>query len=146
MPNLNKVMLIGHLTRDPHLSTTGSNTKVCNFSLAINRYWNTPDGDKQHETTYIDAVAWARMGEIISANVKKGRPLYIGGRLRLDTWETDGVKRSKIVVVVEEFEFLDSQANPKPTNSGRRRPSSDDRTGRSQPRPATTRDDDDIPF
>jgi single-strand DNA-binding protein len=109
MPNLNKVMLIGNLTRDPELRYTPNNTAICGFGLAINRKWNGQDGQQNEETTFVDCEAWARAGEVINQYVRKGRPLFVEGRLKLDQWQDkDGGKRSKLKVVVENFQFLDS--------------------------------------
>ncbi len=110
MPNLNKVMLMGNLTRDVETKTTAGNQAVASFSLAINRKFRTKDGEDREETTFVDCEAWGKTGEIIAKYVSKGRPLYVEGRLKLDSWEDkDGQKRSKMRVVVEEFQFIDSR-------------------------------------
>jgi len=138
MPNLNRVLLIGNLTRDPELKYLPSGTAVCEFGLAINRKWKGKDGNQQDETCFVDCQAWARSGEIIAEYCAKGKPLFIEGRLKLDSWEgRDGTKRSKLRVVVENFQLLGSR---------------DARGGQSQestPPPATDNDadaDSDIPF
>jgi single-strand DNA-binding protein len=121
MPNLNRTLLIGNLTRDPESRVTPKGTAICQFGLAINREWKTEGGQKQEETTFIDCEAWGRTGETIAQYCKKGRPLFIEGRLKLDTWEdkTNGQKRSKLKVVVESFQFLggreDGQERSAPT-------------------------------
>jgi single-strand DNA-binding protein len=110
MPNLNKVMLMGNLTRDVELKTTPSNQTVGNIGLAINRRWKTPDGEQREETTFVDCEAWGKTAEILAKYLSKGRPVYLEGRLKLDQWEDkDGQKRSKMRVVVEEFQFVDSK-------------------------------------
>ncbi len=112
MPNLNRVMLMGNLTRDPELRYTPNNTAVANIGLAINRRWrNQQTNEWQEETTFIDCEAWGRTAETISQYLKKGRPLYVEGRLRLDTWQDkeSGQNRSKLKVVVETFQFIDSR-------------------------------------
>lgn len=110
MPNLNKVMLMGNLTRDVELKTTTNNQTVGNIGLAINRRWKTPDGEQREETTFVDCEAWGKTAEILAKYLSKGRPVYIEGRLKLDQWEDkDGGKRSKMRVVVEEFQFIDSK-------------------------------------
>ncbi len=112
MPNLNKVMLMGNLTRDPELRYTPNNTAVANLGMAINRTWfNKQTNEKQEETTFVDLEAWGRTAEVLNQYLKKGRPLYVEGRLKLDTWQDkeSGGNRSKLKIVVETFEFLDSR-------------------------------------
>lgn len=103
----NKVTLVGNLTRDPELRTTSGGRSVCSFSLAVNRTWRNAEGEQQEAVDFIDCVAWGKAGEIINQYMKKGRPLLVAGRLQQDTWEQDGNKRSKIEVVVEDFNFID---------------------------------------
>jgi len=112
MPNLNKVMLMGNLTRDPELRYTPNNTAVANLGMAINRTWfNKQTNEKQEETTFVDLEAWGRTAEVLNQYLKKGRPLYVEGRLKLDQWQDkeSGGNRSKLKIVVETFEFLDSR-------------------------------------
>lgn len=104
----NKVTLLGNLTRDPELKTTSGGRSVCSFSLAVNRTWRNADGEQQEAVDFIDCVAWGKAGEIINQYMQKGRPLLVAGRLQQDTWEQDGNKRSKIEVVVEDFNFIDA--------------------------------------
>lgn len=113
MPNLNKVMLMGNLTRDPELRYTPNNTAVANLGMAINRRWfNKQTNENQEETTFVDLEAWGRTAEVLNQYLKKGKPLYVEGRLKLDTWQDkeSGGNRSKLKIVVETFEFLDSRA------------------------------------
>lgn len=116
MANLNKVLLIGNLTRDPELRHTPKRTAICSFSLAINRKFRDESGGDREEVTYIDVEAWGKAGENIAKYCSKGRPLFVEGRLRLDQWEdkTTKEKRSRIKVVCENFQFLGT----KPENSG----------------------------
>lgn len=110
MANLNKVLLIGRLTRDPETRTTGSGSAVVAFGLATNRTWIKRDtNEKQEDTTFVDIEAWGRTGETIARYMRKGRQIFIEGRLKLDTWEKDGQRRSKLYVVAETFQFIDSQ-------------------------------------
>lgn len=102
----NKVTLMGNLTRDPELRTTQNGNSVCNFSLAVNRTWRNADGEQQEEVDFIDCVAWGKAGELIEQYTNKGRPLLVSGRLKQDTWEQEGNKRSKLEVVVEDFNFV----------------------------------------
>ena len=109
MANLNKVMLIGRLTRDPETRSTAGGNSVTKFGLAVNRSYRKKDSDEQvEEVTFVDIEAWGKTGETFARYMKKGRPAYIEGRLRLDSWEKDGQKRTKLLVVMEDFQFLDS--------------------------------------
>lgn len=104
----NKVVLMGNLTRDPETRTTPSGQSVTNFSLAVNRTWRGQDGSQQESVSYIDCVAWGKPGEIIAQYLQKGRAVLISGRLEQRSWEQDGQKRSKVEVIVEDFNFVDS--------------------------------------
>ena len=107
MANLNKVMLIGNLTRDPELKYTPGNQAVCEIGLAVNRKYRTKDNEEREEVTFIDCEAWGKQAEVLKQYMTKGKPLFIEGRLKLDTWEDkDGGKRSKMRVVIENFQFL----------------------------------------
>jgi len=108
MANLNKVMLIGNLTRDPELRVTPKGTAICTFSIAVNRKFKDDSGGEREEVTYVDIEAWGKSGENISKYVTKGRPLFVEGRLRLDQWEDKNTKekRSRMKVVLENFQFL----------------------------------------
>ncbi len=119
MPNLNRVMLMGNLTRDPELRYTNSNMAVINFGLAINRRWRNQAGDQQEETVFVDCEAWGKQAETINQYLKKGRPVYLEGRLKLDQWEDkEGQKRSKLKVVVEGFQFIDARQGAAGEDSG----------------------------
>ena len=108
MPSLNKVLLMGNLTRDPELRVTPKGTSICQFSLAINRQFKMESGESREEVIYVDVEAWGKQGETIAKYVTKGRPLYVEGRLRLDQWEDKNTKekRSRMKVVLEQFQFL----------------------------------------
>lgn len=103
----NKVILMGNLTRDPETRTTPSGQSVTNFSLAVNRTWRGADGQQNEAVSYIDCVAWGKPGEIIAQYMTKGRSLLVSGRLDQRSWEDkeSGGKRSKIEVIVEDFNF-----------------------------------------
>lgn len=127
MANLNKVFLMGNLTRDPELRYTPSGTAVCEFGVAINRRWTTPEGERRDETCFVDCNMWARRGEVIAEYFRKGSPIFIEGRLQFDQWETrDGQKRSKLRVVAENFEFLGERGGREgggpPPSGGQRQP------------------------
>jgi single-strand DNA-binding protein len=111
MPNLNKVMLMGNLTRDPEIKYTPKGTAIANLGLAVNRVWTTDQGEKREEVTFVDVELWSRQAEIAEQYLKKGRPVYIEGRLQLDTWDDKqtGQKRSKMKVVGENMQLLGSR-------------------------------------
>jgi len=111
MANLNKVMLIGNLTRDPELRHTPKGTAVTELGLAINRVWYDDNKQKQEETTFVDVTFWGRQAESIQQYLTKGRPIFIEGRLQLDSWDDKetGKKRSKLRVIGESFQFIDSK-------------------------------------
>jgi single-strand DNA-binding protein len=110
MASFNKVILVGNLTRDPELRYTPKGTAVAKIGLAVNRRWTTETGEQREEVTFVDIDAFGKQAETIGQYVKKGRPLLVEGRLRLDTWDDKqtGQKRSKLGVVLETFQFLDS--------------------------------------
>jgi single-strand DNA-binding protein len=111
MPTVNKVMLLGNLTRDPELRYTPQGAAVCEFALALNRvYTNKQTGQRVEEVSYIDIVAWGRTGELCAEYLKKGRQAFIEGRLTQDRWESqDGKKMSKVRVTAESVQFLGSR-------------------------------------
>ncbi len=108
MANFNKVILAGNLTRDPQLSYLPSGTPVCEIGLAVNRRWKAQQtGETREETTFVDCRTFGRQAETLNQYMQKGRPLLVEGRLRYEAWEgKDGQKRSKLSVVVENFQFL----------------------------------------
>jgi single-strand DNA-binding protein len=111
MPNLNKVMLMGNLTRDPEVKYTPKGTAIAEFGLAVNRNYTTESGEKREEVTFLDIEAFGRVAEIIGEYCKKGRPLFVEGRLKLDQWEDKqtGQKRSKLRVVADNIQLLGSR-------------------------------------
>ena len=103
----NKVILMGNLTRDVETRTTPSGQTVSNFSLAVTRSWKGQDGQTQDQTSFINCVAWGKIGEIIAQYVQKGAPLLVSGRLDQRSYEDkDGNKRQAVEVVVEDFNFV----------------------------------------
>ena len=115
----NKVILMGNLTRDPETRTTPNGQSVTNFSLAVNRTWKGQDGSTQEAVSYIDCVAWGRTGEVIAQYMQKGRPILVSGRLDQRSWEQDGNKRSKVEVIVEDFNFVGGGQGDGGSYSGR---------------------------
>ncbi|MHC4720876.1 MAG: single-stranded DNA-binding protein [Planctomycetota bacterium] len=123
MASLNKVLLMGNLTRDPQLSYLPSQTAVVEFGLAVNRRWTGKDGDARQETCFVDCRAFGRQAENINKYLTKGRALFVEGRLTFDTWTAqDGTKRSKHRVTVENFQFL-SGPSAKQVEGGVEQPS-----------------------
>jgi len=107
MATLNKVFLMGRLTRDPELRYTPQGVPVTDLGLAVNREF-TPSGggEKRKDTLFIDVTVWKKQAEICCQYLKKGQPIFIEGRLQMDSWEKDGKKNTKIRVVAENFQFL----------------------------------------
>jgi single-strand DNA-binding protein len=108
MPNVNKVILIGNLTRDPQTKQLPSQSMVTEFGLAMNRKFKNHDGEDREEVCFVECAAFGRQAEVIQKYCRKGKQLYIEGRLRYDSWEDKNGhgKRSKLSVVVESFQFL----------------------------------------
>lgn len=108
MAYLNRVFLIGNLTRDPEFRVTPKGTSTASFGLAVNRQYRDESGAARDETTFVDIEAWGKQGELVSKYLTKGSPCMVEGRLRLDSWEdkTTGQKRSRIKVVAENVQFL----------------------------------------
>lgn len=116
MANFNKVILAGNLTRDPELRYTPKGTAIARIGLAINRSWTSETGEKKEEVTFVDVDAFGKTAEIIGQYFKKGRPILMEGRLRYETWDDKQTnqKRSKLGVVMESFQFMDSQRTGEP--------------------------------
>lgn len=131
MANLNKVMLIGNLTRDVEIRHTPKGTAVADLGLAINRYYQSDNGERQEETTFVDVTVWGKQAELAQQFLYKGRPVYIEGRLQMDTWEdkNDGKKRTKIKVVAENIQFLGSRGDGGGGGGGGYRGGDDEESG-----------------
>src|SRR6476620_12809920 len=108
MASFNKVLLMGNLTRDPQMKFLPSQTQVTEFGLACNRKFRTQQGEDREEVTFVDCTAFGKTGELINQYFTKGKPIFIDGRLKYDSWEDKqgGGKRSKLTVVVENFQFI----------------------------------------
>ena len=150
MASFNKVILMGNLTRDPELRVTVNGFSICKMSLAVNRVYQTREGERREEVAYVDVDAFGRQAETISKYMTKGRPILIEGRLKLDTWETQqGEKRSKLGVVLETFKFVGGGGG---SSDSRAQQSSHVERSSPPPRPrppAPTHDaieEDDVPF
>jgi single-strand DNA-binding protein len=152
MANLNRVLLIGNLTRDPEVRYTPKGTAVTEIGLAVNRIYSGEDGEKKEETTFVDVTLWARQAEIAGQYLKKGRPVFIEGRLQLDTWDDKqtGQKRSRLRVVAENLQLLGSRQEGEgsvSTSAPRRSPGPSTPPARTEPRdPDLDAEPDDIPF
>src|SRR6266436_6556261 len=156
MANLNRVVLIGNLTRDPDLRYTPKGTAVAELGVAVNRIYSGEDGEKKEETTFVDVTLWARQAEVAGQYLKKGRPVFIEGRLQLDTWDDKqtGQKRSRLRVVAENLQLLGSRQDSEGSSSfsssspaPRRGPSAPAPPPKPEPRdPDLDAEPDDIPF
>jgi len=106
--NLNKVQVAGRLTRDPELRYLPNGTAICQIGVAVNRSWKSDNGEKKEEVTFVDVTLWGKTGENVSQYLKKGQPIYVEGRLKLEEWDdkTTGKKRLKLGVVGESFQFV----------------------------------------
>lgn len=140
MPSLNKTFLMGHLARDPELRVTPKGTQVCQFAIGINREWKTESGEKQSEVTFVDIEAWGRTAETISKYFVKGRPIFVEGRLKQDLWEDKNTheKRSRIKIVLENFQFVGGDRNAEPNDKPAQAPQN--------PEPKQASLDEDVPF
>jgi single-strand DNA-binding protein len=155
MASFNKVILLGNLTRDPEVRYTPKGSAVCDLGIAVNRSYTLDNGEKREEVTYVDVVLWARLAEIAGEYLKKGRPIFIEGRLQLDTWDDkqSGQKRSKLRVIGETMQLLGSRpGGAAPGAAAGGEGESDERPARGKtpvaPKAAASAepDDDEIPF
>ncbi len=117
MPDLNEVRLIGRLTRDPELRAIPNGQQVAQLGLATSRKYKGQDGVLREETTFVDITCWGKLADTVTRYMKKGRLIFVAGRLKFDSWDdkTSGQKRSKLSVVAENIQFLDSNGNGKQT-------------------------------
>ena len=152
MASFNKVILMGNLTRDPELRYTPKGTAVAKLGLAVNRTWKTETGETKEDVLFIDIEAFSRQAETIGQYLKKGSPVLVEGRLRLDTWDDKQTnqKRSKILVTAENVKFL-SSGQPREgggTNTSRSRApvSAPANAASVEPAPEEPPAEDDVPF
>jgi single-strand DNA-binding protein len=151
MASFNKVILLGNLTRDPEVRYTPKGSAVCDLGIAINRQYTLDSGEKREEVTFVDVVLWSRLAEIAGEYLKKGRPIFIEGRLQLDTWDDkqSGQKRSKLRVIGETMQLLGGRP---PGTGGGSEGGEEGKASRGKttppPKPAAggEPDDDEIPF
>ena len=160
--SLNKVLLMGNLTRDPEVKYTPKGTAVCDLAMAINDSYKAQDGTIKETVTYVDVEVWGRTAENCKQYLTKGRPVFVEGQLKLDQWEQEGQKRSRLKVRADRVQFLGGggpgggaggRSGGNYASGGAQPSSSPSDTGRtaarppaqSEDRPPVT-EDDDIPF
>jgi single-strand DNA-binding protein len=153
MASFNKVILVGNLTRDPELRYTPKGMAIAKFGLAVNRVWKNEAGETKEEVTFVDIDVFGRTAENVGQYMRKGSPILIEGRLRLDTWDDKqtGQKRSKLGVVAETVQFLGAPrgaeagsgdgGRPKPPQASRPAPANEPAAPESGPP-----EEDDVPF
>ena len=157
MASVNKVILIGNLTRDPEVRyLPKGGIAVADIGMAMNRSWTPPDGgERREEVTFVTVTFWGRQAEVAGEYLKKGRPVYIEGRLQLDSWEdkNTGEKRNKLKVVGEKMEFLGggeggggSSPQQREENAQSNQSASESSEGNDGAQFETDSDEDDIPF
>ena len=106
-----KVIIVGNITRDPELRSTASGTQVCGFSVAVNRNYRDSSGEQKENVSFFDCSAWGKSGELIAQYAKKGSGILVSGRLEQRSWEDkEGQKRSRVEIVVEDFNFIGGAA------------------------------------
>jgi single-strand DNA-binding protein len=157
MANFNKVLLMGNLTRDPEVRYTPKGTAVAQMGLAVNRKWTDESGQQREEVLFVDIEVWGRQAETAGQYLSKGRPVFVEGRLRLDSWDDKetGQKRNKLKVVAERVQFLggsrgagaaefsDQPPSEKPQGRGSRAPA---RGVEAEEIPSESPPEDDVPF
>lgn len=147
MASFNKVIILGNLCRDPELRTVSTGTQVCDASIAINDRRKNASGEWVEEATFVDVTFWNKTAEILAEYLRKGSPVLVEGRLKLDKWEKDGQKHSKLRVVCERMQMVGSKGD----GGGQRREadSAPPRDPSDAPAPSgtdTTYDDNNLPF
>jgi len=147
MASFNKVILLGNLTRDPEVRYTPKGSAVCDLGIAVNRVYTTDSGERREEVTYVDVVLWARLAEIAGEYLKKGRPVFIEGRLQMDTWDDKqtGQKRTRLRVVGESMQLLGTRP---PGTGAAAEAAGEDRQTAAPPKPSAPAepDEDEIPY
>ena len=162
MASYNKVLLMGNLTRDPEVRYTPKGTAIANIGLAVNRRWTTDAGEQTEDVTFVDVEVWGRQAETVGQYLSKGKPIFVEGRLKLDSWEDkeSGQKKSKMKVVCEHFQFIGAPGGGRgelkdqapsdevPARSAGRggRPAAPPARDAGEPEPTTAGEDDNIPF
>jgi single-strand DNA-binding protein len=144
MANLNKVLLLGNVTRDPEVRYTPKGSAVCDLGVAVNRAYTTESGEKREEVTFVDVTLWGRTAEVASEYLKKGRPVFVEGRLQMDTWDDKqtGQKRTRLRVVAENMQLLGGRPTGGAEATGESRQTNAPPKKSAAPEP----DEDEIPF
>lgn len=151
MASFNKVILLGNLTRDPEVRYTPKGTAVTDLGLAVNRTYTADNGEKREEVTFVDVTFWGRTAEVAGEYLKKGRPVFVEGRLQLDSWDDkqSGQKRTKLKVIGENMQMLGAPRGGG-SGGGDEESSGGSRSSRPAPPPKASSpsqpDDDEIPF
>ena len=144
MANLNKVLLLGNVTRDPEVRYTPKGSAVCDLGVAVNRSYTTDSGEKREEVTFVDVTLWGRTAEVASEYLKKGRPVFVEGRLQMDTWDDKqtGQKRTRLRVVADNMQLLGGRppGGAEPPGDSRQTSAPPKKSESSEP------DEDEIPF
>jgi single-strand DNA-binding protein len=150
MASFNKVILLGNLTRDPEVRYTPKGSAVCDLGIAVNRVYTTEGGERREEVTFVDVVLWARLAEIAGEYLRKGRPVFIEGRLQMDTWDDKqtGQKRTKLRVVGESMQLLGGRPGGGAAGEAAEEDRGAGTKASAPPKSATSAapDDDEIPF
>jgi single-strand DNA-binding protein len=153
MASFNKVILLGNLTRDPEVRYTPKGTAVTDLGLAVNRTYTADNGEKREEVTFVDVTFWGRTAEVAGEYLKKGRPVFVEGRLQLDSWDdkTSGQKRTKLKVIGENMQMLGAPRGAAGGGGGDEEGGSSAPRSSSRPAPPpkaapSAPDDDEIPF
>lgn len=120
MRGFSKAIITGNLTRDPELRTTPNGASVCSFSVAVNRVYRDSNGEQKEDVSFIDCSAWGKLGEMINQYAKKGSGVLVSGRLDQRSWEdkTSGQKRSRVEIVVEDFNFTGTAPTGSASSTG----------------------------
>lgn len=153
MATLNKVMLIGNLTRDPEVRYTPSGSAVSDVRMAVSRKFKTSDGQEKEETCFVSVTVWGRQAETVGEYLRKGSPIFVEGRLKLDEWEKDGQKQSRLTVVAERVQFLSAprrgevgDAPPAGERRSKAAPTASSKHEDEAPPPAEDAGGEDLPF
>ncbi len=130
MASLNRVLLIGNLTRDPELRYIPSGSAVATFTLGVNRFYTTQTGEKKEQSSFIRIVVWGRRAEVCGEYLSKGSPVFVEGRLQSRDWQTqDGQKRNTVEVIADNIQFLRSGAKQGAVSTDKKAPSGTDEVG-----------------
>jgi single-strand DNA-binding protein len=153
MASFNKVILMGNVTRDPELRYTSKGMAIAKFGLAVNRVWRNEAGESKEEVTFVDIDAFGKQAETLGQYIKKGSPLFVEGRLKLDQWDDKqtGQKRSRLGVILDNFQFIGAPRGEGGASEAPRRPMASAAASAAPAAAATEADgpppeEDDVPF